>query len=158
MSHRQSSPRGFFFWSLTPFLTVFVLSMPFLVTNRDIGAVSALVAVETMAILMLLGLFAPSKFHWAWRGVGAGVFLLFLVYLIGMLIRDGFTIALPRRRSETSAFNALCGLVVFGIPGLWFAWTGRLPGWKEPGDDELLGDEFDEFSLDDEQEEPGRTS
>jgi hypothetical protein len=126
--HDENTPRrGFFFWALMPFLVVFILAMPLLIQKRDAAAWVTLSAVEGLAVLMLLGLFDSRRFWWAWRGVGAGVFLGYATYLIVMLMQGNEAIRLPERKSEASAFNALCGLVVFGGPGLWFAVTGRFP-------------------------------
>ncbi len=145
MPSRQEPPvRGFFFWSLSPFLAAFVVLMPFLVQERSADALITLVAVELLAVLALLGLFHPSRFWWAWRGVGAIIFLGYAAYVIVMILEGKFIAA---RRAEPAVSNAVIGLFVFGLPGLWFALSGRLtPYWrslfkdKEPapdGDDDV---------------------
>jgi hypothetical protein len=118
--------RGFCFWSLAPFLVAFIVLMPTLVPRRDTTAVISLVVIESLAVLVLLGLFNSDRFWWTWRCVGGLVFLVYLAYLSHMLIEGDELIGVSDRKSEASAFNALCGLVVFGLPGLWFALCGRL--------------------------------
>jgi hypothetical protein len=118
--------RGFFFWSLSPFLAAFIILMPLLVQKRDTGALITLVVVELVAVLALLGLFSSCQFWWAWRGVGAIIFLGYCAYLVAMLVESGGKIAITPRKSEASAFNAICGLIVFGVPGLCYAVFGRL--------------------------------
>jgi hypothetical protein len=122
-SSQTKSSRGIFFWALSPFLLVFIVVMALLIDKRGASSLVTLVAIELLAVLMLLGLFDPVRFWWAWRGVGAIVFLGFVAYLIAMIIEGKFFAA---RRAESAAITAFVGLVVFGIPGLWFALTGRL--------------------------------
>lgn len=135
----QPHVRGFFFWSLAPFLVVFIVAMPFLVPNSDARSLAGLVAIEVLAALVLLGLFDSMRFAWAWRGVGAMVFLLYLGYLTIMLLQNNGAITVTPRRSTPSIFNAICGLIVFGLPGMWYAVFGRLTLKKqefpEPSDD-----------------------
>ncbi len=122
--------RGFFFWSLAPFLVIFLVVMPLaILPRRDAGAIILLVSVEGLALLVLLGLFNPYRFWWAWRGVGAIIFVGYCAYLIAMLIKSGGKIALRVRPGEASAFNSILGLVIFGFPGLFYALIGRLPFW-----------------------------
>jgi hypothetical protein len=123
--------RGFFFWSLAPFLLVFIVAMPFLVPRRDASAMIALASVELLAVFVLLGLFNPRTFWWAWRGVGGIVFSGYSIYLVNMLIESGGRIELAGRRGEASARNALLGLIAFGLPGLWYALFGRLSFRRE---------------------------
>lgn len=127
----QASPRGFVFWSLAPLLLVFVVLMPLLTQRRDPAAIIVLVALELLAGLTFLGLFNSERFWWAWRGVGAIIFFGYAAYVVAMLVENGGRIAITPRKSEASAFNAVCGLVVFGLPGLWFALFGRLTFRKE---------------------------
>jgi hypothetical protein len=125
---RVRPSRGIFFWLLSPLLVVFIVVMLFLVDRREVSSLITLVAIELLAVLMLLGLFDPVRFWWAWRGVGAIVFLGYVAYLIEMIVEGKIFAA---RRAESAAVNALLGLVFFGVPGIWFALTGRLtPRWQ----------------------------
>ena len=138
----------FMFYCTAPFLLTFLVLMPFLVRPAESGGWVVLVACEILALLVLLGLFDGRRFWWCWRGVGALVFTAYVAYLVAMVLAgewvgDG-------RRSSTSAVNAAIGLVIFGLPGLWFAVYGRLtfrpePEPPEPDDDDdaWIDDEFD---------------
>jgi hypothetical protein len=84
-----------------------------------------------------LGLFNSDRFWWASRAVGALIFLAYAAYLIAMIAENGGNVAITPRKAEPSAFNALCGLVAFGLPALWFALFGRLTFRKEA---ELIAD------------------
>ena len=123
--------RGFFFWSLSPPLLIFIIAMPFLIQKHDTPALLTLIALELEATLLLIGLFNPIRFWLAFRGVGLGIFLAYLTYLIVSLQESGGTIRIPKNRAESSPFNAICGLIVFGLPGLWYAILGRLTWRRE---------------------------
>jgi hypothetical protein len=56
---------------------------------------------------------------------------------------------LPRARAEQNLWNAIGGLIAFGLPGLWWALFGQLPSAfasldARTGDDE----HFDELETD----------
>lgn len=139
-----SQPRGFIFWSLAPLLVVFLVLMPILVPNRDPGTMVVLGGVEAAALALLLGLWNPHRFWWAWRALGAIVFLVYLAYAVAMFVEGRFFG--KGRRAETTLFNALLGMIAFGLPGLWYAIFGRLTWRKEPMD-------FDDGMFDDEDDE-----
>lgn len=132
MSQTGSAPRGFMFWALAPFLLIFVVAMPFLVPERTLSAIIALIGVELFVILLLLGLFNPDRFWWAFRGIGALVFAGYCAYLVSMLVEAGFRIAFIPRRGEASLFNAILGFVIIGLPSLWYALFGRFTLRAEP--------------------------
>ena len=127
--------RGFFFWALCPFLLLFIVVMPWVGPKQDVTGMIVLISVETLAVLVLLGLFNSVRFWWAWRGVAAIIFATYMAYLIATLIESGGVIAFEPRKSKPSAFNAICGMIVFGIPGLMYALFGRLTLRKEESDD-----------------------
>jgi hypothetical protein len=89
-----------------------------------------LAAVDVLAILVLFGLYAPARFWWCWRGVGAIVCLGYLAYLISM-VRAGQFFG-DGRRSSATALNAMMGLIVFGYPGFMYAVFGRFTWRPEP--------------------------
>jgi len=61
------------------------------------------------------------------RIIGFTVFLAYVSYLIFELFREP---AKPyANRSEPHWLNAIAGLVVFGLPGLYVAVRGRYPEW-----------------------------
>jgi len=135
--------RSFMFWSLLPFLLLFLVLMPLLVEMRTNSAFIAIVSLELLVGLLLLALFDPARFWWAGRGVGAIIFLGYAVYLIALLLTVNDLIAEPRRSAPT-ALNATLGLIVFGVPGLCYAFFGRF-SFRKPeefqGDDEEFTEE-----------------
>jgi hypothetical protein len=117
---------GFMFWALSPFLLAFLVAMPFLIPKWNSTTVILMVGLESLCVLVLLGLLNPLRFWWAWRGVGALIFLAYAAYVISMFIESGGKITVGWSRAETSVFNAVLGLLVFGLPGLLYAILGRL--------------------------------
>jgi hypothetical protein len=114
-----------FFWALSPVLFIFVVAMPFLIQKHDATAIAILVGLEVTGVFMLLGLWNPIRFAWAWRGVGAAIFLAYVVYIVVMLFERKWQI--PNRRAEENLWNAIMGMIAFGLPGLWWALRGRFP-------------------------------
>jgi hypothetical protein len=64
----------------------------------------------------------------AGRILGAGAFALCVAYLISQLHTPGTADITSYRRSQPNLPNAIIALVVFGIPGLIYAITGRWTG------------------------------
>lgn len=150
----SSYRRGFFFWSLAPFLVLFLFVMPFcLVTNGEVTfwRVVGVGGVEAVALALLLVLFNPIRFWWAGRLVGAGVFLAYLLYMIAMIVEQKFVG--QGRRAETTLFNAALGMIVFGLPGLCFAIFGRVTWRTEPDDIEYDDEDFGDDDPDDQPDE-----
>jgi hypothetical protein len=139
--------RGFFFWSLAPILVLFMILMAILPEKRDPAAIIVLFTVEAAALALLLGLWNSERFWWAWRALGAIVFLTYVSYCVAMAIEGRFG---PGRRAERTLFNAVLGLLFFGLPGLCYAVFGRLT-WRRDtlGIDEEM---FDEDDVDSERE------
>ena len=126
--------------------------MPLLVRPPEPTGWVVLVACELLALMVLLGLFNSERFWWCWRAVGAIVFVGYVAYLVsttlaGEWFGDG-------RRSSATALNAAIGLLVFGLPGLWFAIFGRLTVRPKP---EVSDYEDDwDTEVDEVETEPGR--
>ena len=140
--------RGFLFWSLAPFLVLFLLAMPLLVELPTRAAVIGIVSVEIWAGLLLLVLFDPIRFWWAGRGVGATLFLGYVAYFLTMLLMEDANAA---SRFGLSIVNGIPGLVVFGLPGLCYALFGRFSFYEPedvPSDDTEFSDENDDVDLD----------
>lgn len=72
------------------------------------------------------------------RIIGSVVFLLYVAYLI-LEIRKGLWRPYEGRGSEHWV-NAIWGLIVFGLPGLYVAFRGRYPFWGQ-GAEGFLGEE-----------------
>ena len=135
--------RGFFFWSLAPFLVLFLVVMAIVPEKNTPEKIVILCAVETAALSLLLGLWNPDRFWWAWRVLGAIVFLAYVAYVFAMAIEGRVGAG---RRSEPSLINSVLGLIVFGLPGLWFAIFGRLT-WSQESpdfDDGMFDEELDD--------------
>jgi hypothetical protein len=124
----------FIFWILAPILLIFVLGMAsvFLLTD-DTFAVTpfSIVLFVTMivtALLLLLGLYDPVRFHWALRCVTGVVFLAYVSYVVYEFAFTEEPLTLPRDRSEASPINALLGFLIIGLPSLWYTLTGSFTG------------------------------
>ena len=127
---KDSQPSRFMFWCTSPFLlTTFVL-LAILVRPPETAGWIVLGIVELLCVLVLLGLWNSDRFRWCWRAVGAIVFGGYFAYLVSMIFA-GQWFGDGRRTSQT-AFNALCGLIVFGYPGFMYAVFGRLTWRREP--------------------------
>jgi hypothetical protein len=112
--------------SLTPFLLLFAVVMPLAIQKWTPTAVAILVLLELMSIALLLGFWLPSRHrHWAFRGVAGLVFLGYTSYLVYEVFFTNMPFRLPHNRAESSPFNALLGLVLIGLPCLWYAVFGR---------------------------------
>lgn len=131
-------PTRFMFWCTAPFLVATIVLLPLLARPTEPSGWIVLGAVELLAVFVLLGLYSPDRFWWCWRVVGGIVFAGYLAYLISMVkagewFGDG-------RRSSTTVFNALIGLVVFGYPGFMYAVFGRFTWRAEPEHEHDFGD------------------
>lgn len=86
------------------------------------------------SFLILLTIMSP-KFLWAARGVTLIVFLVFAWYVFHELRHHPEKITdLNVRRSETSPVNAIKGMIVFGLPALWFTITGGKTRKRPPSE------------------------
>jgi hypothetical protein len=102
-----------------------------------------LIGLEVTGVLMLLGLWNPVRFSWAWRGVGGMVFLAYAAYIIGTAAERKWH--LPERRGESNFWNAIMGMIAFGLPGVWWALFGRFPdAFASLDQQKVFDDEFDE--------------
>jgi hypothetical protein len=124
-------------WSLGITAFVSALGFAFLMTDlRGLGLVAG-IAFEAVLVLLFLAMLSPARCLWAARGVCAIVFLAFVAYAVDMAIRAPGTFWPPTaRRSESTGYNALCGLLVIGLPALLFAVYRRTP----PGPEAELAD------------------
>lgn len=147
----MQTQRGFLFWSLAPFLVLFLILMPALVPQRGPGPLVVLCGVEGAALMLLLGLWNSNRFWWAWRALGGIVFSAYLAYAVTMLV-DGRIIG-GGRRTDTNLLNALIGMAAFGLPGLCYALFGRLT-WRsdQADDDALMSDEDGDESIRDDED------
>ncbi len=152
----MNSPRflgsKFLFWMTAPWALASALAFYFVAKgsfedgNRTAGFVTSY-----FSFLCLLGLFAMvSKKHGLLCGrLIAGTFALgYVWYFASTYFVEGQSLAPSGRGSDSNPFNAICGLVVIGLPCALFAITGR-PFWgkkeepiqppepTDPSDDDL---------------------
>jgi hypothetical protein len=121
----------FIFWSLAPAIVIFLVAIPFLVPKWTSGIVLMLMAFWIVGVALILGMLNPSRFGWAFRVVGAMVFLIYVAYALAELVEHNWKLIRPRSRGEANPVNALIGLVVIGGPALMYAVLGRFSLRKE---------------------------
>jgi len=114
-------------WGLGSFALLFAVIF---VYSEQLAPSRAPLAVYVLAGfcgLMALACFAPSWSGPVVRILGFAVFLAFVSYLAYELLREP---AKPYAgRSEPHWLNAMLGLIVFGLPGLYVAIQGKYPRW-----------------------------
>ena len=86
------------------------------------------ILIEGALALLALAMIAPRRCAWAGRVLCGLVFLAYVGYLGLELWEDPGSIRDVGRRSESTAGNALLGLIVIGLPALAFAL-----GWRPRG-------------------------
>lgn len=121
----------FIFWSLTPVIFLFLISVSFFVPEWRAGIVLMLVAFWVIGISLILGMLNPLRFGWAFRIVSAMVFLAYVAYFFTEMLENDWQLKMPRSRGETNAVNALLGLVIIGGPALMYTLLGRFTFRKE---------------------------
>jgi len=122
-------------WLLVCVIVPSAIGLLLLIPRWTIGATVVMCVFETAMVLLVLGLCAPVRFRWALRGVGFMIFLLFAMYLIDQIMSPRAP-AQAGGGSTTSVWNALAGLIVFGIPSLWY--TIRPSGRRSDRDEEEI--------------------
>ncbi|HWQ93575.1 MAG TPA: hypothetical protein VN673_18075, partial [Clostridia bacterium] len=117
------------FWVALPVLLGFGILMPLGIEQWNGQRVILMVALEFAVGLFLVGLFGSA---WGFRGLALLIFLAFAAYAVSEFAWSGKEFTWRGRRSEASPRNALIGLMVIGLPCLWFAFKGRL--WRSEPD------------------------
>ena len=128
----------FLFWTLGPCLLLFIVVLAVLWrdwTSKG-GVITALLMVT--AFLLFLKLYDAHRFHWAGRVVAGMVFLAYVSYFVDEVITSPHPFRWPARRSDSSAINALFGLVIFGLPGLCYALFSRTT-WRRDSESSTDG-------------------
>ncbi|HBC88800.1 MAG TPA: hypothetical protein DCZ94_17800 [Lentisphaeria bacterium] len=133
----------FVFWSLSPMILLFLVTLPFLIPKWNVGIVIIMVALSIIGIFLILGMFNPSRFGWAFRVVSATVFLAYVAYALSELAENDWMLKKPKSRGEANPVNALIGLVIIGGPALMYTILGRFRFQKEE-DEPFDDDELDE--------------
>ena len=132
------------FWCTAPFFILTITLLPFLSNPVGLPGWIVLGAFEALATFTLFGLYDSRRFNWCWRIVGGIVFVGYFAYLVSMIISgqwfgDG-------RRSSTTAFNALLGLLVFGYPGFMYAAFSRFT-WLAESEELDYNDDCDDTGI-----------
>jgi hypothetical protein len=111
-----------YFWVLAPIMLVTAIGLPFIV---DGGVVVYVLSVSLL--LATLGLAAPRRFRWPLKGVAIAVLLGYTAYAGTEAVEwwHGKPFGLGSPRGRTNLFNALRGLLVFGVPSILFLLHGR---------------------------------
>ena len=113
-------------WTLTPFVFLFAVLMPFLIPSWTPAAVAVTVGIEIMCLALLAGFWLPARIrHWALRVLAGLVFLAYFAYLIHGFFFSEAPFKLVEARSNASPRNALLGFALIGLPCLWFSLFGR---------------------------------
>lgn len=76
-------------------------------------------------------LWDPVRFLDAGRILCALVFLAYASYAVAEFVSSPHPLRLPSSRGDSSFNNAVMGLVVIGLPALWFAFLGRFSFRKQ---------------------------
>lgn len=122
------SPTPFIRWTLSPFVLIFVLAMPFLIPTWTFAAVVLLVLVELACVALLAGFWLPSRHaRVGFRVLAALVFLLYLGYIGDQLFelsRSDDPVGLLFRR-DSPLLVAMSGMSAIGLPCLWYLVRGR---------------------------------
>ena len=74
-------------------------------------------------LLLLLAVLSP-KFNWAARILTGMIFAAYVWYLVHELIENKGLGDLPANRSTPSVLNAFLGLMIWGLPSLWYTIYG----------------------------------
>jgi len=140
---KKDSP-SWMFWMLAPFFILFVLVVTsYALIQGETISIAAVLVLDLLCILGFLGFFNPIRFKWAIRGAGLIIFLIYVAYLIYMLIESEGKFTASSRRSDTTVFNAILGLLVFGCPGIMVVITGKLPFFFKKNEEDIE-DEFED--------------
>lgn len=133
------------FWVLAPFIILFVLVLTLYAFSIQEEAMPKLVVLvmDSLCIFGFLSFLNPVRFRWAVRSAGFIIFLIYVAYLIYTLVESGGKFTASSRQSDTTVYNALIGLFVFGLPGITVAITGKLPFFFKECQQERE-DEFDD--------------
>lgn len=143
----------FIFWSLGPlFLLVAAVFVRFACTQfteGHFGRFGSAVAIAVVCVCFFLALLNGSYFWWAGRVVAVCVFGAYLWYLLDTWLIHPKPFAIGGRRSDATPWNALCGLVIFGIPCLLYAFRGCFTSRAQLQSDEDETEANDERPNDD---------
>jgi hypothetical protein len=131
-----------YFWVLAPIFLTTALGMPLIVEPPTTAGWVVLYVFSATLIFATLGLAAPRRFAWSLRLVAAAVLAAYLAYATSEITQwwNGQPAGLQSGQSDANLLNALKGLIVFGLPSLYFLLRGR----SDTVADTLVGDDADD--------------
>ncbi len=136
----------FIFWTLAPVLilgaAVFSVSVDYSSPTR----VALVIFLDSLAVLLALGLYSPRGNEWGLRLVTGLVFVGYVDYLVEE-IREGKPLYLTGGRGEESLRNAILGLILIGWPCIKFTLLG-FDGWRHEDESDERGNR-DSYRSDD---------
>jgi hypothetical protein len=121
-------------WTLTPFVLLFAVLLPFLIPGLTPTAVAITVGIEIMCLALIAGFWLPARFgRWALRVLAGLVFAADFIYLVYEFLFSDTPFKLVEARAKASPRNALLGFMVIGLPCLWYSLFGRFTLRAESG-------------------------
>jgi hypothetical protein len=116
-----------FFWVLAPVMLATGFGLPLITNPSTVPGKIVLYLFSGTLLLAMLGLANPRRFQWALRMVAAAILLAYVAYAATEAVAwwHGKSFGLVAARSEPNFRNALWGLLVFGLPSLYFILKGR---------------------------------
>ncbi|MBL8858996.1 MAG: hypothetical protein JNL28_10855 [Planctomycetes bacterium] len=120
------SASPFLRWTLGTVALAGAVGFPIMFKDARGLAWGVLLALETLLILLLVAMIAPTRCAWAGRVLTGIVFLAYVAYFVNAVWTDPAGLNPTSNRGVSSAFNALLGLIVIGLPSLKYALSGCL--------------------------------
>jgi hypothetical protein len=116
-----------FFWVLAPVMLTTGLVLPLITEPPTWQGRVLLYLLCGCLVLATLGLARPRRYQWSLRVVAGAILLVCVAYAASEAIAwwQGKPFGLGARPAEGSLFNALSGLVAYGLPSLYFLLRGR---------------------------------
>ena len=140
------------FWCTAPFLLFAAIAVPCSLENWNAEKAVAAAAFSLGCLLAILAIYDARRFRWAARSVTGLIFLTFLAYLFAECFFTGRGFW-PTARSQSSPWNATFGMLLIGLPALWYTVLGRFTlARPEPEEDAVA------WGPEEEEEDEGEVS
>jgi hypothetical protein len=116
-----------YFWVLAPVLVATAFGLPFLVQPPSWQGYVVLYVFCGTLVLATIGLAGPVRFRWAFKCVAVVVLLAYLAYVGSEAVAwwHGKPFGFGLDRARANLFNAIRGLLVFGLPAMHLLIRGR---------------------------------
>jgi hypothetical protein len=154
----------FIFWSLGPlFLLVAAVLLVTVYVQFAAGrfaAAGVAAAACLVCVSFFLALLNGPYFWWAGRVVAASVFGAYLWYLLDTWLIHPTAFGFWGPRSAATPWNAVCGLLIIGLPCLCYTFFGRFTFRRGSLPDESFSDpeEDEDLSIPEKSNENSRTA